>query len=294
MSNKNRPHPQTGQQTSAASPAEHMRQQSSTRLTELPQPYPPPPMASQVVRQNGDADQPPPPPPGHAGAPLPQTEAEMQQAAQEAALQPVSPTGLPPFMVPGPAGQVLPPLPPGTQPPPHQSVPFAHLPPHFTSPTPGMPRLGSQANPHLHVMQQLTQQLLNSHAMQGFAFYLATQPEDGLLRVEQFDTIEKLQQALIAAIGTEAAVVPFMGHHLKVSKGPWRYLVTPFGNLPLFNVPGPGEIEVDDSGWLGKQSQELVIPERPQEDDLDDVVDVPVTAHEGPLFTEGNGNDSPI
>lgn len=224
----------------------------------------------------------------------------MQQAADDAVLRPQSPIGLPPFTVPGPASEVLPPLPPGCQPPPFpppSQLGWAEATAMAAARQAPQTAMGGgnwgQANPHINVMQQLTQQLLNSHATQGFTFYAVVLPEDGPPRVDQYDTIELLQAAITATIGTEVALFPFMGHRLKISKGQWRYLMTPFGNLPLFNVPAPNELEVDETGWVGKQSQELIIPDRPPEADLDDVAETPPSS-EGPLFEEGGGTDSPV
>ncbi len=220
------------------------------------------------------SDAPPPFPKGHVGGELPQDDASLQAAAQAAVLPSMYPPGLAPAPPQQPAGPVLPPAPPPQQAVPHpqqitQPLQGIHSPAFrpqpvqmpMAPPVPAMP----VADTHLAPVQELVRQLMNSQVSQLQKFYLVIIPEDGLPRIEPFDELSALQSRIIALLGTEVALYPFLGSWLGISAGPWRYLITPWGNLPLFNVPAPGDVRPDESGWVGTKEQELVIPTRPAE-----------------------------
>jgi hypothetical protein len=214
---------------------------------------------------------PPPFPKGHVGGELPQGDTALQQAAAAAVLQPMLPPGLAPMPTPQPAGPVLPPQP-FPPPPPQQPLPVTqlqgiHAPafrpqPVATAPLPPVQPM-PVADTHLAPVQALVRQLLNSQVSQQQRFFLVVIPEDNSPRIEQFDELGVLQARIVELLGTEVALYPFLGSWLGISAGPWRYLITPWGNLPLFDVPAPGAVRPDESGWVGTKGQELVIPTRP-------------------------------
>lgn len=115
---------------------------------------------------------------------------------------------------------------------------------------------------HQPAAQTMIHQLVMSSMAKDQKFYLVKIPEDGLPSVEEFEAIEAMVDRIIELLGTETAIFPFMGYWLGISKGPLRYLITPFGMLPLYRLPRPGEVEVEASGWVGREAP-VEIPQRP-------------------------------
>ena len=111
---------------------------------------------------------------------------------------------------------------------------------------------------HQPAAQSMIQQLITSTMAKDQKFYLVKMPEDAFPSVEEFDTVEPLIERIVELVGQETALFPFMGYWLGITKGPLRYLVTPFGMLPLYKLPKPGEIEVDTSGWVGREAPVIV------------------------------------
>lgn len=134
---------------------------------------------------------------------------------------------------------------------------------------------------HQPTAQSLIQQLVTSSMAKDQKFYLVKFPEDALPSVEEFETIEPMVARIIELLGTETAVYPFMGYWLGITKGPLRYLVTPFGMLPLYQLPKPDEVEVDTTGWLGREPPvtvplapthtDVVEQDEPEDDDVGEI-----------------------
>lgn len=82
----------------------------------------------------------------------------------------------------------------------------------------------------------------------GFGVVILT--PDGEFKTETFATLEELVTRLTALIDKDVSVSCFAGQPLPVSKPPFRHLLTPWGNKPLFSVPA-ADLEQDESGYLG-------------------------------------------
>jgi hypothetical protein len=119
------------------------------------------------------------------------------------------------------------------------------------------------------------------------AFYAVILQTDGAFLTEQFDTAEALAARLKELINRDVSVSCFMGSRLHISKPPTRYLITPTGNIPLFEPEA--QIEPDDTGYLGMDPIHFENPPQikmPQQikpaanadeffnDDSDDIVNV--------------------
>ncbi len=98
-------------------------------------------------------------------------------------------------------------------------------------------------------------------------FQLAVFPEDGLPRVESFDTLDALAIRIRELDSHDVTAFPFFGYRLGISKPPLRYLVTPWGNQPLFDSPSEN-LELEDDGFLGKRQPILQVPDTAEEEDL--------------------------
>jgi hypothetical protein len=106
----------------------------------------------------------------------------------------------------------------------------------------------------------LVAQIVNSQRKVGEAFHLVVLPEDGFPVVESHNTIEELIRATRARLKAECAVFPFLGYKFAVTKGPFRFLKTPFGaNIPLFDAP-PDDLEEEPHGWVGSEPYAPVMP----------------------------------
>ena len=90
-------------------------------------------------------------------------------------------------------------------------------------------------------------------------FYAAILYPDGDYACESFDALAALVDRLKQLIDKDVSVFTFAGAQLKVSKPPFRHLLTPWGAQPLFDVVAD-KLEPDDSGYLGLDPIHLADP----------------------------------
>lgn len=81
---------------------------------------------------------------------------------------------------------------------------------------------------------------------------------DGTFTAEVFESAEALAARLKTLVNRDVSVACYRGQRLNVSKPPMRYLMTPTGNIPLFE--SATEIEPDDTGYLGVDPAHLEDP----------------------------------
>ena len=89
-------------------------------------------------------------------------------------------------------------------------------------------------------------------------FYAVILHPDGTFATEQFDATEQMVARLKELVHRDVSVSCFCGVRLNISKPPMRYLMTPTGNLPLFDADPV--IEPDDTGYLGVDPAHLEDP----------------------------------
>jgi hypothetical protein len=144
---------------------------------------------------------------------------------------------------------------------------------------------------HAPPAQYMLHQLLQSRMAQDQKFYLVRLPEDEMPSVEVFDRVEQLCERITALVGTETALFPFMGYWLQITKGEMRHLLTPFGMLPLFQLPQPDQVEVEAHGWVGRESPITTIVRPPPVDaaaDEDSIeLPLPVEDEDTPVMPVG-------
>lgn len=95
--------------------------------------------------------------------------------------------------------------------------------------------------------------------LETIRYYAAILTADGDYTVQDFDTLEALQARLVELIDHDVTVFSFAGAQLKVSKPPFRHLLTPWGAKPLFALPTEN-FEEDTSGYLGLDPIHLESP----------------------------------
>lgn len=130
-------------------------------------------------------------------------------------------------------------------------------------------------------LQGLLHQVCNTQRPHGTKFYLLEVSEEDNIAVREYTTIEELTVRIRALLGKPYHLVPFMGQRLQISAGPHRYLRTPYGALPLFDLPPADTVDVTVDGWVGPEEQPLTIPTTPaditdvEEDDEDEDTSAP-------------------
>jgi hypothetical protein len=132
-------------------------------------------------------------------------------------------------------------------------------------------------------LTQLMQGLLQTDVSPP-SLILTIVPEEGILRHEVFTAEEALLTRVRELLdgSQEVAVSISFGYRLAISKPPLRYLVAPWGNIPLFD-PLPQQLQLEEDGFLGRRYDEfLPLTEQP-----DDDADVPVAEESTESTEEG-------
>lgn len=95
-------------------------------------------------------------------------------------------------------------------------------------------------------------------ALSDVKFYAVVLNAAGDYGVETFDTLEELRARMAALVNSDVSAFSFVGQQLKISKPPYRHLLTPWGDKPLFAIPET--LEPDESGYLGADPAHLESP----------------------------------
>ncbi len=149
-------------------------------------------------------------------------------------------------------------------------------------------------------VQTLISTILNQTRAVDQRYHLVVLPEDDWPRTEEFDDVKDMIARVRELLDTPCHLFPFLGTKLAITKGPNRFLRTPLGALPLFDIPAEGQMDDEDHGWMGPS---LDKPQAPTDvpDDYDDteapVAEQPVTgAAEAPssLPPPGDAGDTPM
>jgi len=90
-------------------------------------------------------------------------------------------------------------------------------------------------------------------------YYAVILSPEGDFKVEEFDALEKLTARLKELVNRDVSVFSFAGVRLNISKPPLRYLLTPWGNMPLFDM-STDNLEPDETGYLGVDPVHLEAP----------------------------------
>ena len=89
-------------------------------------------------------------------------------------------------------------------------------------------------------------------------FHVVILSADGNFSAEKFDTAEELAARLKTLINHDVSVSCYKGARLNISKPPFRHLMLPDGNIPLFDTEPT--IEPDETGYLGLDPAHLEDP----------------------------------
>lgn len=124
--------------------------------------------------------------------------------------------------------------------------------------------------------------VLNQKRDVNTKFHMLLIPEAAPPVTHVFDSVEELRAAIRGHLGTSTYVFCFLGHALRITKGPFHFLQTPYGAVPLHDIPTPTDQESLTDGWVGPElpiteyiRQSVMADELPDADeDDDDDIDV--------------------
>lgn len=169
--------------------------------------------------------------------------------------------------------------------PPEAVVPQPHyqpspmVPPHLLQqPSPMLPHSVALDGALGSLMSAVLNQKRDAHTK----FHMLLIPEAAPPATHVFDSVEELRAAIRTHLGTSTYVFCFLGHALKITKGPFHFLQTPYGAVPLHDIPTPSEQEAMTDGWVGpelpvtefiRQSVTAAEVSDNAEDDMDDTDD---------------------
>jgi len=122
--------------------------------------------------------------------------------------------------------------------------------------------------------------VLNQKRDVNTKFHMLLIPEAAPPATHVFDSVEELRAAIRSHLGTSTYVFCFLGHALRITKGPFHFLQTPYGAVPLHDIPTPTDQESLTDGWVGQElpitefiRQSVTADDLPdaEEDDVDDM-----------------------
>ena len=128
--------------------------------------------------------------------------------------------------------------------------------PQVVQATPGM-FTAWQNNP---AMLSMMMQTLNNQRPAAQKFHLMVLPEAGWPTFEEYDDVTQLIARIKEMIGQPFCLFAFLGFRLPITNGPLRYLHTPMGALPLFDIPNADSAPTAEFGWVGPDMDIPVAP----------------------------------
>lgn len=153
-----------------------------------------------------------------------------------------------------PAAPVHPPRPRGRVAPPTPPVATVTAESAPVTAAPAAPTVANLLNmmPQSPAAETLITQVVNMQRTAGQKFYLLILPDDGWPSCEPFDDVKDLVRRITELLGTPNCLFPFLGHLFSITEGPYRFLHTPMGALPLFTIPDPSRTDTTRFGWVGE------------------------------------------
>lgn len=148
---------------------------------------------------------------------------------------------------------------------------------------------------HDPATMSLLMQVLNQQRQVSQKFYMVVLPDDGWPVVEEFTTVKELVESIKQKLGQPVYLFPFIGQQLTVTRGTHKFLQTPMGSIPLFDIPDPSATVETTYGWVGDDEecpQINLASEAGPESDSDDDNDVAAQdAEASETFSE---DDTPV
>jgi len=122
-----------------------------------------------------------------------------------------------------------------------------------------------QLHPDQDAMEQMLRQRINRARTPDQRFWLFVFSEDDGPAAEEYDTLDAMierireidQQA--SESGRSVAVYPTLAYRMRITKPPYRYLMTPFGHIPMFELPEFDTADGTDA-YLGAPPRQMEVP----------------------------------
>jgi hypothetical protein len=157
--------------------------------------------------------------------------------------------------------------------------------PQVSMPAQMMPAANWMQNP---AFSSMVTQAMNSQRPAAQKFYLWLLEEGGWPTLEEYSDMVQFVDRIKSLIGQPYCLCPFMGFHLTITNGPMRYLQTPMGPIPLFDVPDGSTAPGATFGWVGP---DMDVPQPPMSDTEDVMIEEDEPQHhdlpEGVSGSEG-------
>lgn len=131
--------------------------------------------------------------------------------------------------------------------------------PTISEATPQPPEPPSTPTPDDTAIVSMLSRLINTQRAHGQKFMLFYTTSIGDAGVHEFDNIDDLVSKIREYEGEDVTLFPVMGWRMRISKPPMRYLLTPFGNLPLFEMPTLDNVS-DDDAYMGEATVPMTAP----------------------------------
>jgi len=123
-------------------------------------------------------------------------------------------------------------------------------------------------------------------------FHMLLIPEAAAPAMHAFDSVEELRTAIKGHLGTSTYIFCFLGHALRITKGPFHFLQTPYGAVPLHDIPAPTDQESLTDGWVGPELpitefiRQSIAADEVTDDTVDDAEDM-----DDEDYVEGEASD---
>lgn len=117
----------------------------------------------------------------------------------------------------------------------------------------------------------LVKRVLNSNRTNSARFLLVVVPDDDNPQLEEFPSVDELVTRLRELIGTPCHAFPILGTRLAITGDTHKQLSTPYGSIPLFDIPVLAPVDASHAAWLGgKPAVVITSPQEETEDEYED------------------------
>lgn len=120
----------------------------------------------------------------------------------------------------------------------------------------------------------LVAQTLNAQRPNSQHFHLIVLFEDRWPEHEEFQDVNVMVTRIRELLGQPCCVFPFLGHFMPITDGQHKFMQTPTGAIPLFDIPDSKTVSKAKFGWVGGEIDTPQTPDSEIPDSVDDTQDV--------------------
>lgn len=115
-------------------------------------------------------------------------------------------------------------------------------------------------------LTSLMTQTLNMQRPNMQHFHLIVLFEDSWPTREEYTDVTLLVKRLKELLGQPCCVFPFLGHFMPITDGLHKFMQTPTGPIPLFEIPDANSAAMSQYGWIGG---DMDVPQAPDSEVLE-------------------------